>query len=95
MRAIVKPWDEIRKTLEMSYFHREEPLYFTDGMRKFCSTVINVEPSPFRFGQINEIYNDWQSGWNWHPSWIDIINENEWDAEIYALLLIESGVIYE
>ena len=26
---------------------------------------------------------------------IEIINEGEWDAEIYALLLIESGVIYE
>ena len=26
---------------------------------------------------------------------IEIINEDEWDAEIYALLLIESGVIYE
>lgn len=26
---------------------------------------------------------------------IEIINEDEWDAEIYALLLIESQVIYE
>jgi len=26
---------------------------------------------------------------------LEIISEDEWDAEIYALLLIESGVIYE
>ena len=26
---------------------------------------------------------------------VEIINEDEWDAEIYALLLLESGVIYE
>jgi len=26
---------------------------------------------------------------------IEVINEDEWDAEIYALLLLESGVIYE
>ena len=26
---------------------------------------------------------------------MESINEDEWDAEIYALILIESGVIYE
>ena len=30
-----------------------------------------------------------------HINDLEIINEDEWDAEIYALLLLESEVIYE
>ena len=100
MRAIVKPWNEIRKTLGLKvdgcWEHHETPRFFDEEMKLFCGKIIDINP-PDNIGNYRHYYHlgEWYSDWNWHPSWIDIIDEDEWDAEIYALLLIESGVIYE
>ena len=83
MRAIVKPWDEIKTD---AWHHAKE----------YCGKLIHIHSTKayeWIFKE-NWFYEN-GSGLGFSGKWLEIINEDEWDAEIYALLLLESEVIYE
>lgn len=61
-----------------------------DHLKIYCNQLIPI----YKIYKKNWYYHS-EDGFGFSGNWIDIINEKEWDAEIYALLLIESGVIYE
>lgn len=61
----------------------------SDNMRQLCSTEIEVTP----MAEGLKYHYQCRYGWHWHRDWLEIIDEDAEIAEIYALLLIESGEI--
>jgi len=80
MRAIVKPWDEIACNNLL-------------GLKDYCETLVDVIENYKGDKCGSKVINHYITRIPYHL--LNVINEDEWDAEIYALLLIESGVIYE
>ena len=81
MRAIVKPWGEIKNQLKAHNIKAKLE----------CGKILNDVGLDY-YGEAFEASNSYHY---WHEDWLEFINEDEWDAEIYALLLIESGLIWE
>ena len=89
MKARVKSWDEIKETLKydgFGYMYTDATIGFAEGMRELCGKVIDVT-----LGHGDICYD--ADCWYWHRDWLEIIDEGAEIAEIYALLLIESGEI--
>lgn len=94
MKARVKSWEEIKEYLIMDSFDGQMwkskligfPRYFNLDMRRFCGQVFTIPPPGFNGGYC--VFE-----WYWHRDWLEIIDEDEEIAKVYALLLIESGEI--
>lgn len=94
MKARVKSWEEIKKTLGReasseghyklhSWYRTADPV-FLESMREYCGEIFYTEDKTKSWGI---------TGYSWHADWLEIIDEDAEIAEIYALLLIESGEI--
>ena len=94
MKARVKSWEEIKKTLEhepfggrnyrLSVLYRTVDPVFVEDMKRYCGEIFDTEDRTGTWGI---------SDYHWHRDWLEIIDEDAEIAETYALLLIESGEI--
>ena len=82
MKAKVKSWEETKNHKKI---HRM--------VKKYCGTVIPIHYSPLPYHKKGEWYYHDLDFWGFSPDWLEIIDEDAEVAEIYVLLLIESGEI--